>query len=53
VRKTRPLNDFYGAKQTQNILRNVLAVLGEDRRSLLLDLASEGKGNPPAAREKP
>ncbi len=27
--------------------------LGEDRRSLLLDLASEGKGDPPAAREKP
>ena len=27
--------------------------LGEDRRSLLLDLASEGKGDPPTAREKP
>jgi hypothetical protein len=27
--------------------------LGEDRRSLLLDLESEAKGGPPAAREKP
>ena len=27
--------------------------LGEDRRSLLLDLESAGEGDPPAAREKP